>query len=367
MTATRDDVRRRQRLAWAMKDPRRALEGGWVEDPKFCALFLDGCDQLAFVRPSQVLRIARRAVEIADAHGDPHLLYRSHCVLAHAYIARRDLYWARKTLDEVRERALACCPRCRSEHFQRFGDLLMEQRRLDESRVVLDRALEESRALDDDVRGRIHSVRGITHHLLGNRDRALADAGSTLELVDLSSPRGFFVDTPAFITIYVAGGDPRHDLLGGELLAAFDQRIQGERGWGDWLTRRIWAGAQLKARLGDFRGALPMFRRAYTRLLADGLGREAVAAGLDLGQLLCRGDDLPWGRNAETATQVMKRCRDRRPDLAAAHRDGLAEVLKVLDKYPESAFDAMVALRRSFIAPVPGVMVERIGRRASRG
>ncbi len=363
MTATREDTRRRQRLAWAMKNPRLALEGGWVEDPKFCAAFFDLCEQLAFVQAKHVLEIARRAVEIADAHGDPHLLHRSYCVLAHAYIARGDLYWAGRTLDEVRERALACCPRCRSEHFQRLGDLLMEQRRLDDSRAALDRALAAGgRDLDPDVRGRIHFVRGITHHLLGNRDRALADAGSTLELVDLSSPRGFFVDTPAFISIYVAGGDPRHDVLGSRLLAAFDRRITGQRGWGDWLTRRIWAGAQLKARLGEYSSALPMFRRAFTRLLADGLPREAVAAGLDLGQLLCRGDDLPWGRNSDTATEVMERVCDRRPDLCAAHTEGLAEVLRVLDKHPESAFDAMVSLRRSFIAPVPGVMVERIGR-----
>ena len=37
-----------------------------------------------------------------------------------------------------------------------------------------------------------------------------------------------------------------------------------------------------------------------------------------------------------------------------------ASILRVLEVYPDSAFDEMVALRRSFIAPVPGVMVERI-------
>ncbi len=43
---------------------------------------------------------------------------------------------------------------------------------------------------------------------------------------------------------------------------------------------------------------------------------------------------------------------------------GIDEVLGVLEKHPESAFDAMVAVRCSFIAPVPGVMIERIERGA---
>lgn len=360
MTLSREEIRRRKRLTWALKAPHLALEGGWVEDPKFCAGFLDGCDQLVFVQANQVIEIARRAVEAADACGDPHLLNRSYGVLAHAYAARRDYYWAHQTLAAARERALACCPRCRSDHFHRLGDLLMEKRRLDDSLAVLDRALEAGRELSADARGRIHFVRGITHHLLGNRGRALADAGATLELVDLSSPRGYFVDTGACIAIYVAGGDPEHDTLGSSLLAAFDQRIKGLRGWGDWTTRRMWTDAHLQARQGDFDRARPLMRRAYTRLLADGLPREAIAAALDAGQLRCR-TGLPSPRNWQAAIELAERCLARRPDLDAGHRDGLSEILGVLADHPEDAFRQMVELRRSFVAPVPGVMAERIG------
>ena len=126
----------------------------------------------------------------------------------------------------------------------------MEERQLDDSLAALDRALEDRRALEDDARGRLHFVRGITHHLRGDRDRALADAAATLELASLSSPRGFFVDTAAFVAIYVGGGDPRHDAKGSAMLAAFDKRVKGERGWGDWITRRSWADAHLQARQG---------------------------------------------------------------------------------------------------------------------
>ncbi len=120
--------------------------------------------------------------------------------------------------------------------------------------------------------------------------------------------------------------------------------------------------AQAGARLGDFDAARRLFRRAYFRLLADGLAREAVAVTLDYAQLLCRGRDLPWGRNSELAAGVIERCRERRGDLGACHHEILAEVLRVLEVYPESAFDLMVGARRSFIAPVPGVMAERLER-----
>ncbi len=103
-------------------------------------------------------------------------------------------------------------------------------------------------------------------------------------------------------------------------------------------------------------------KSAYTRLLADGLPREAVAAALDLGQLKCRAWDLPPARYWQDVIDLTQRCLDCRADLAAAHRDGFEEILGVLDDFPESAFDEMVELRRSFIAPVPGVMAERIRR-----
>ncbi len=133
---------------------------------------------------------------------------------------------------------------------------------------------------------------------------------------------------------------------------------------GDWFTRRAWADAHLQARLGNFGRALELMKRAYVRLLSDGLAREAVAVTLDLGQLRCRRAFLPWGGNWRLAIDVLQRCLDQRRDLSDAHRGGMAEILRVLEEYPDSAFDQLVALRGSFIAPVPGVMVERIDRRS---
>ena len=314
---------------------------------------------MALVQVPALLEIARRAVEIADAHGDAHLFHRGHGVLSHAYVARGEFYWAHKTLTDVRELALACCPSCRADHLGRLGDLLMEERRHD-SLLALDRALDAAAELPDDARGRIHFVRGVTHHLHGHRDRALADAAATLELTPLSSPRGYFVDTAAFVAIYVKGGDPRHDEKASAMLAAFDARVKGERGWGDWITRRSWADAHLQARQGKFTRARALMRSAYARLLADGLAREAAACALDLGQLTCRAWDLPPARYWRQAIDVIQRCLDRRADLTVAHREGLSEILRVLESHPESAFSEMVELRRSVLAPVPGVMAERL-------
>ncbi len=44
-----------------------------------------------------------------------------------------------------------------------------------------------------------------------------------------------------------------------------------------------------------------------------------------------------------------------------ALREGMEEMVAVLEDYPESAFDRLVDFRRSFIAPVPGLLGERMG------
>lgn len=124
-------------------------------------------------------------------------------------------------------------------------------------------------------------------------------------------------------------------------------------------TRAAWAGTHLSARRGNFRSALARIKSAWTQLRYTGLAREFVAATLDRCQLICRGVE-PRGDSPEKALQLIKTCAQR-PDLTDALKERLKAMKSVLEIRPENAFAELVDCRRSFIAPVPGAMAERIG------
>lgn len=350
----------KKRLAWAEKDPRRALARGWARDPAFCRAFFDRIDQHALVQSRATFRLALSAVELAETQDDPHQVHRSHGVLSHAFIIRGDLFWAGKILNSIRRSAIACCPACRSDFFQREGYLLGEHRLAAESLEALDAALEEGGDdLSADARARILYPRGIAHHFLGHRRRALEDARGTLMGAALDSPRGYFVDTGAVVPIYVVGGDPDHDEYARETFRMFAGRIKGLKGWNDMRTRAAWAGAHLSARLGDYPRARRQLKSAWIQLRANGLARELVAATLDRCQLICRGVE-PRGDSPEVALELIEICQQR-PDLDEPLIERLDAMHSVLEHRPEHAFRELVDCRRSFIAPVPGAMAERIG------
>lgn len=62
-----------------------------------------------------------------------------------------------------------------------------------------------------------------------------------------------------------------------------------------------------------------------------------------------------------SAKRDIETCLARREDMGDALREGMEEMVAVLEDYPESAFDRLVDFRRSFIAPVPGLLGERMG------
>ena len=357
------DKRLRQKLTLTEQDPYLPLERGWVQDPKFCAAFFDRCEHLALVLSPDALELARRAVQFAETHGDPHLIHRSYGVLANAYYDRSDTYWAGKTLEEVKDRALACCPKCRSDHLHRSGDLLGELRQSEASLAALNQALEEGgRHISLETRARICFARGIAFYFLGHRGRALADFECTLRDLSLDSPQGFFEETCSLIVITLRGGDPEHDQAALGLLEKLSQRIKGLRGWRHVRSRWIWARGQVRARQGDIALARKDLETAFQRHLTAGLPREAVATSLDVAQLLCRRDD-PWGENAASARREVGRCLARRTDLPETLREGLVEMQNVLKRHAHVALRELVAFRRSFIATIPGVMAERLGKK----
>jgi hypothetical protein len=358
---TEDETRSRRRAAFAMKDPAAAIAKGWCEDAEFCRDFFDRCEEAAFLASPQSLELALRASEIADVNGDAHLQNQSVGLLSNAHLVRKDLFWAGKVLDQNRDAAIACCPLCRSDHLRRFADVLLESRQPAASLDALTASLEEGGPLlDDDDLGRICFVRSIAHHHGGSRDRALADAGRTLRELPLDSPRGYFVDTPAFLAFFVRNGDPRHDETGLELLEGFRQRTAGRRGWKDMRTRSSWVAGHLRARLGDFRASLRHLRTAYGHLLADGFEREVAAVTVDLVQLKCRHPD-PREDYVRSARAIIDRSLRTRPDLSEDHRRGFAEMQVVLKQWPGDAFEQLRSFRKSIVSPVPGLLGERLG------
>lgn len=353
--------RRKERLTQSEKNERLIFSEGWYHDLAFCEGWFDRCEHAALVNSPRALGMAHTAVRMAETLNDPHLVHRAYGVLAHAHIGRVDFFWAGKTLEGYRRSAVECCPRCRADLLRRHGDLLGEERRSEESIVALDDCLEEGGHLfEDDERGRTLFLRSIPHYHRGNRDRALADAGGALRLISLDSPRGFFDDTMACLAIYVRGGGERDDAAALKHLEAFLERIRRLDEWQSTRIRHCWVEGLIHARMGNMRTAVRRMERAVARLLVDGEGREALAATIDYAQLKTRPKALR-DDSLRTARRAIDRCLNLRADLPERQRKRLAKMEYLVRRHPEDAFRALGDFRRSFVAPVPSVLDERIG------
>ena len=143
-------------------------------------------------------------------------------------------------------------------------------------------------------------------------------------------------------------------------LDGISRRIEGRKGWKPAHTRLFWANAHVLARLGEVQRAGEQMGAAFHRILADGLLREALGATLDHVLLKCRPSALR-NDSLNTAQRAIDRCLDKRADLADDHRKQLNEMKRVLMRTPGDAFRVLRDFRRSFIAPVPSGLADRIG------
>ncbi len=100
---------------------------------------------------------------------------------------------------------------------------------------------------------------------------------------------------------------------------------------------------------------------ALGNLLEKGLAREAVTGTLDFGQLKCRSSE-PLDRDVDATLMAVNACLEKRADLTEEHRRELKEISsKVLPRFPENAVTVLRRVRKSFVAPVPPRLAERIG------
>jgi hypothetical protein len=321
------------------------------------------CDGLALSHPPEAIVHARAAVKLTEEIGERHLENGALGVLVHAHIARREWDEAEEVLDRYQEHAYACCDDCTSDYLRRRGDLLVETRRAGEARAVLDQCLAEmGEEADEDRKARVRFVRCISFHFRHDPERALEDAGQALMELSFESPRGYFMDTLAFVACFLQAAplDARkqHAAKALDYLLRFKERIKGLEGRTDVRNRLAWVEGEVHAVLGDERRAADRLECGRLALMETGPVRHAVAIVLDQSMLLCRRLHecfLPHENNVRALRRMIATCL-RELDLDVWLRRRLEKIEDVLVRKPENAYRALSAVRRAMIVSVPGLL-----------
>jgi hypothetical protein len=352
-------VKRHARLLnRARKDPDWILGDRRCLKPQFCEGFFEVCDDVALQEPPKALRYAEVAADLARKIGDRHLIHRAHGVLAHACIARRDRDRAEQVLEDCRLSALSCCKACSSDWLMRRGDLLAESQKGTQARAMIARSREElGDRLDADTDARLSFIEGIGCLFELDRDGALEQVGKALRGLDLTSPRGYFLDSIAFIGWYLdRGAEPRHFEEAARHLDDLQERLKGLDDWGDVRVRKCWVEGLVHGRLGDWRKAVDKLDSARQALLRSGPPRHAVAVTLDECQAHARRMNDVSLRLIERMLGICRRKRDLDPTM----RNHLKHLLKAVSWQPETAPYRLASFRKSFIVPVPGLLGELV-------
>lgn len=344
-------------LAQVGKDPRLVLSDARFESPALSQGFLDICDNISLTAPWYAVEYGRIAVEHGRRIGDPHLWNRSRGVFVHACMAGAEWHQAGQVLAELENDAVECCSLCRGDWLRRKGDFLAELRDAKTALWYLDSSLEEmGDELDHDLRGRICFVRALTYHYQGWTDRALDDVEAVLLVMPLDAPRGYFLDTVAFLACYLPREETTYDPRALAILDRFEGRLKGTRKWGEVRARVRWLKAVLYVRRGgpdDLKRALPRFDSAWKDMITVGLPRESAALSLDFGQVRAR-----RGNEDDIAAieRLLRRCLKLRPDLPDGLRKLLQKAIGPVRRHPEAAFHILWELRNAFRTPVPGLL-----------
>jgi len=359
----RGKQRRRRLLTTVKSDPEVLFKDARCRKPEFCADLFELCDGLALSHPTEAIVHARAAVKLTEEIGARHLENGALGVLVHAHIARREHGEAEAVLDRYQKHAYECCTDCTNDYLQRRADLLVETRRAGEAQEILDRCLAEmGDEAGEDRKARARFIRCISFHFQRDPARALEDAGQALMELAFASPRGYFVDTLAFVACFLQSTqqDARRQLAEKALdfLLRFKERIKGLEDWTDVRNRLFWVEGAVLAVLGDHRRAADRLECGRLALMETGPVRHAVAIAVDLSLLLCRRlheSFVPHENNVWALRRINRTCL-RELDLDVWLRRRLKKIEEVLAMEPEKAYRAFSALRRSMIVSVPGLL-----------
>ncbi len=358
--ATPDLQRWSRLLTKADKDPDTVLEDQRCLKPHFVARFFDLCDGKALEAPWVAPDYAETALALAEKTGDRHHMNLARGIAVHACIGGKRWAEAAEQLSRYRQEAFDCCAVCASDWLRRQGDLLVETMDPMLSHTYLKLAAKVlGDDIDDDSRGRILFVRGIAHLYLMNRDLALDDAGEALRLLSLSSPQGYFMDTIAMVGCFVQHStERRHYEVALAHLTAFRERLKGHKGKA-WLVvrdRLRWVLAQIDAWLGHPRRARACLERARAKHIQHSPHRYALAIAVDEALVYCL--HLP-DVHIRSIRGIITACKQELK-LEPKIRRSLRKAARELGSTSWRAREILVALRRSFVVPVPGLLTERV-------
>ncbi len=343
------------------KDPDWAFRDSRCLEPYFLGLYFDLCDGKALEAPYAAEDYAGIAVELAGKNGDPHLINRAAGVAAHALIGSSKWQEAADALEAYRSRAFGCCDPCAADWLRRQGDLVVETADPQSAKFFLElSAGKQGDALDDDARGRLLFLRGIAHHFLGDCAQAIDAAGRALELLSSSTPRGYFLDTISFLACFLEHDDDRrHDEAALAHLDRFRERLKGLRRWHEVRHRTRWVEGQIYARLDHPRRARARLESARKGLVQRAPHHWALACGVDEALIYARHERPELYDHA--IQRILKACADNlKLDATLAGR--LARLQELLRELPWQARILLSQFRRSFMTPVPGLLVDMFAR-----
>ncbi len=353
------DLQRWSRLLTrADKDPSSVLEDPRCLKPHFVERFFDLCDGKALEAPWVAPDYAEAALELAKKTGERHQLNVARGIAVHASIGGTHWDEAAERLREYRQEAFDCCTACASDWLRRQGDLLVETHDPALARGFLELAAEAlGDDLDGDSRGRILFVRGIAHLYLGDRDQALSDAGEALRLLSLETPHGYFMDAIAMVGCFLQRSEERrHWEVALAHLGALRDRLKGQRGWQEVLDRLRWVSALIEGWLGHPRRARACLERVRAKHMKHSPHRYALAIAIDEALIYCLHLPEVHIRSIRGILAACKRQLKLEPEI----RRNLRQAARQLGETSWRAREILVALRQSYVVPVPGLLAERV-------